>query len=758
MRRLCGLAAVLGIFWAAPGSAGIVHGPYLQPTDDMETSVGIMWTCSGSSGGTVKYGISSVNENTATTAAGTTHYRKLTGLTAGTTYKYQVICDGTTTPEYAFRTSSATQERRIIVLSDVHAQPGGWQTQQAHMLPDMLAFDPDVVVMAGDNVQLGDVLADYDAMFETYRELFATAITAPAAGNHEWNYDTGLVIYAGMWSLPENCAAAPEKNYYFDYGGIRWVMVSNVDYAGNETWVQNALTSGASFRVATTHYPIYLSCEFDDEMAGNISDEGWKVTMRSTFEATGTDLHLAGHRHLYHRTFPVLSTETSPACVPAIGSGWGGPETSETTNYTDPLGTIYFELSSMYFEESGAIYQRPFFAAVGPELGDGGKDWVGYSTIVVNTNVLTYDNYVYSRDGTIKKDLVDHFVLDKSGLASISGTVTEGGAPLAAVKVSVDGSHFGYTNASGNYTIPGLSDGSYTVTPTKLGYTFTPASTGVAISGGDQTGVNFTASASGGTIVLQKGLDGYTEVKDNMLRSDSPDGQYGDHEEIRTVMSGGSPNRVAIIEYDLSMIASGAVVSSATLQIYLMNKAGAGNLHIGTLGCYWEEMSSTWNQPRDSYTWPGGNAVAASTEFGSIPQPGSGWVSFTVTSAVQAWVDGTTNNGFCIWGDDTIDNRYWSSDYAADASLRPKLTVTYAGAAPDTTAPSITASSAVLSGTVTDDSGPVPSVTVGGTTVSVTAGAWTSPATALAGNPATVPVTAEDASGNIRTVNVTFAH
>ena len=50
-------------------------------------------------------------------------------------------------------------------------------------------------------------------------------------------------------------------------------------------------------------------------------------------------------------------------------------------------------------------------------------------------------------------------------------------------------------DASGNYTFSGLANGTYTVTPSKSGYTFTPTSRTVTISGANVTGVSFTTSA-----------------------------------------------------------------------------------------------------------------------------------------------------------------------------------------------------------------------------------------------------------------------
>jgi hypothetical protein len=85
---------------------------------------------------------------------------------------------------------------------------------------------------------------------------------------------------------------------------------------------------------------------------------------------------------------------------------------------------------------------------------------------------------------------------------SISGTVTlSTGGALSGVTVST-GSASATTDTSGNYTISGLANGTYTVTPSKSGYTFSPANYSVTINGADVTGKNFTATASGGSTTL----------------------------------------------------------------------------------------------------------------------------------------------------------------------------------------------------------------------------------------------------------------
>ncbi|HUJ27490.1 MAG TPA: carboxypeptidase-like regulatory domain-containing protein, partial [Myxococcales bacterium] len=77
---------------------------------------------------------------------------------------------------------------------------------------------------------------------------------------------------------------------------------------------------------------------------------------------------------------------------------------------------------------------------------------------------------------------------------SISGTVS--GAVTAGVTVSALGPSSGsaVTDSGGAFTIAGLADGSYSVSPSLSGYVFTPSSQAVTVSGADVTGVSFTAA------------------------------------------------------------------------------------------------------------------------------------------------------------------------------------------------------------------------------------------------------------------------
>lgn len=82
---------------------------------------------------------------------------------------------------------------------------------------------------------------------------------------------------------------------------------------------------------------------------------------------------------------------------------------------------------------------------------------------------------------------------------TISGTITQGGSPLAGVNVALSGSTNGSatTNASGQYTLTAVSGGSYLVTPTLAGYSFEPVSRNYPNRSTNVTDANFAAFPSG---------------------------------------------------------------------------------------------------------------------------------------------------------------------------------------------------------------------------------------------------------------------
>ena len=91
---------------------------------------------------------------------------------------------------------------------------------------------------------------------------------------------------------------------------------------------------------------------------------------------------------------------------------------------------------------------------------------------------------------------------------SISGTISPATTGSGAT-VILSGSSSATTtvDAFGNYSFTGLANGSYTVTPSKTGFSFSPLSQSATVSGANVTGVNFTSSSQAGIVDIYPGMD-----------------------------------------------------------------------------------------------------------------------------------------------------------------------------------------------------------------------------------------------------------
>lgn len=84
----------------------------------------------------------------------------------------------------------------------------------------------------------------------------------------------------------------------------------------------------------------------------------------------------------------------------------------------------------------------------------------------------------------------------RGGLYSTSSTVTSGSSILAGVTMTLAGmsSSIKTTDSNGTYQFTDLAGGSYTITPSRAGFTFNPASITVSVTNSNVPGQNFAAT------------------------------------------------------------------------------------------------------------------------------------------------------------------------------------------------------------------------------------------------------------------------
>ncbi|MGA9753140.1 MAG: PKD domain-containing protein, partial [Acidobacteriota bacterium] len=235
------------------------------------------------------------------------------------------------------------------------------------------------------------------------------------------------------------------------------------------------------------------------------------------------------------------------------------------------------------------------------------------------------------------------------------------------------------TNPDGSYTVSGLADGSYTVTPSLSGYTFSPASQTKTVSGADVTGINFTAtppasltasayaspttgpaplavsfsgSATGGTAPYAYSWafgDGSNSTSQNPSHTYSSVGNYT---AALTVTDSTSATATATVNLNvtaqtLTAYASGSPTSgTAPLTVSFGGSATGGTPPYTYSWAFGDGSTSASQNPSHTYTGTGTYA-AVLTVTDSASQAGQATVTITATSAVTYSISGTVTITAC---------------------------------------------------------------------------------------------------------------
>lgn len=177
--------------------------------------------------------------------------------------------------------------------------------------------------------------------------------------------------------------------------------------------------------------------------------------------------------------------------------------------------------------------------------------------------------------------------------------------------------------------------------------------------------------ASTQTIILQPGAEG----KDTAVQNNTPDVNYGDFEYVCVGNSGSTVVRI-FIQFALSAVPADVIITDADLKLYQYSTAGSNNFTVGLYNVTgnWGESTITWNlQPTSSTDAEITNNITAGATT---------WESWDIDSLVRGWLDGTiTNYGMLLKDTDesSVDTFVYfrTSDYATDATERPKLEIDY---------------------------------------------------------------------------------
>lgn len=190
-------------------------------------------------------------------------------------------------------------------------------------------------------------------------------------------------------------------------------------------------------------------------------------------------------------------------------------------------------------------------------------------------------------------------------------------------------------------------------------------------------------------VTLQQGRNGYTGSQDTYIMQYEPDNNYCTADLFKV---GYHQQYASIVRFDVTSVPRDVLVTNAALQVYAR---GWDCTDIGIDAFYITRTvnlcQATWNQARTGANWGSAGCNDTATDRRAMPEDSilttgnHQWYSFDLTAVVQGWVDGTlANNGVLLRASQYpyLGPFYFVSAENSDASLRPKLVVSYQLPAP----------------------------------------------------------------------------
>jgi hypothetical protein len=441
------------------GAQTITRGPYLQV--GTPSSVTIRWRTDAASSGRVHYGTDSANLATFIDAAGSTTDPTvtLTGLAPDTRYYYSVgttaavLASGADLKFVTAPPAGASKPMRIWVIGDA-----GTGTSNQIAVRDAYtawngARETDLWLVLGDNAYNSGTDLEYQAKhFAVYPSLLKSAVSWYTLGNHDAGTGSvGAHPYYTMFSFPTageagGVASSTKAYYSFNYGNVHFISLDSQETNRSPTgamagWLTADLQQNTlPWVIAFWHHPPYSKGSHDSDTEINL------VEMRSNFlpilEQYGVDLVLAGHSHVYERSYLLdghygLSTTLQPSMIKNGGSGnpsGTGPYAKPSTGPAAHEGAVYAVAGSSG-QTSGFIGTHPAMFVSLNNLGSMVLDLDGDR---LDASFLRENGTVVDTFRLVKGTVSGNLPPDASITSPATGSAFPAGTPIALTANAAD--------------------------------------------------------------------------------------------------------------------------------------------------------------------------------------------------------------------------------------------------------------------------------------------------------------------------------
>lgn len=409
----------INLTWYAPKSDGMVSAVKIATNPQMTNAQTFTGTA------TETY----ATENKVLTGQ-ISHKVTATDLTANTKYYYSVSSDGNTFDEvYEYKTPGA-DKFTFAAIGDPQLTAGKQDSSSSRKdettlqgwLDTMEAINAkgvDFIAGVGDQVDKtvdGDD-TEYDNFFTP--SALKNIPFAPAVGNHDRHYSfmfhynlpneqTFNADLIGTNTSIQTATAEAAGNYFYSYNNALFVVLNDSGYPTSKTEAETILLPRfkATLQAATSAYPDYTWLfvqhhKSTESVADHCADLDIEYYVEAGFEKLmdefKVDFVLAGHDHVYARTYPMLNgipntdgaSGTYAASLTAGGISLPSSTKGNGTTYfttTTGSGLKYYEL----FNNAGNLYVKNNVNY--PYLQNGKKGSADYAGINISNTVGGADN------------------------------------------------------------------------------------------------------------------------------------------------------------------------------------------------------------------------------------------------------------------------------------------------------------------------------------------------------------------------------
>ncbi len=445
----------------------VLRGPYLQfPTS---SSMKVMWRTDIATPSRVYYGTSlaTVMDNQIEGVVPVTeHTVNITGLDPYTEY-YYAVSDGSTVlaggdMNHRFRTSpviGTVQPVRAWVIGDFGKGNEKQMDVKEAFLDHVGDNMPDLWLWLGDNAYDEGTDEEFtQKVFGTqygYGEVFPRVPFMATPGNHDYGSVLNILTgadptthsgpYFDIVDVPTNgeiggVPSGYELYYSFDYGNVHFVSLnSEIGAIVNGSWDWTGASPFSNFSSSPFTDWLHADLQANDKTwvvayvhqpphtdGSHESDAFWEVYMKAMreniapiLESYGVDLLLAGHSHVYERSFLIngfydLPAEFNVAQHVVDGSSGKLSDGTPYVKYFDGpnpnFGTMYIVQGNSGSNDSDANLQHPAMYA-----GHGCDTCVGSTMLYAHGDTLM--GYYLTKDGEI---LDDWTIIKKNYPASVN--------------------------------------------------------------------------------------------------------------------------------------------------------------------------------------------------------------------------------------------------------------------------------------------------------------------------------------------------